>query len=249
VSSAKEKAPAAELTIDELAQSVAMPVRTIREYQAVGLLPAPRRKGRVGIYAPSHVARLRLIQRLQERGYSLAAIGDLLSAWRDGADLAEILGLAPDQLVHVDEPGAPATIEQLTMLLPALVPDELDALIAAGVVERCGVDRYCIPSPSLLQLCCDLLNVGYEPGVVLAFFSHMRESVEAVVDAAITALAQRPADAITSELLAVAQRGRGLLSHGMGRLTVHTLGRRLGVEDEVDVSRALSQLLDPKASS
>ena len=247
--SIQEPAPTTELTIDDIAQLVGTPVRTIREYQALGLLPPPRRKGRVGMYAHSHVARLRLIQRLQERGYSLAAIRDLLSAWRDGADLADVLELAPDQLVHVDEPGAPATIEQLTALLPTLVPLHLDELVDVGVVERCGADRYCVPSPSLLQLACDLLNVGYEPALVLAFFQSMRASVDAVVDAALTTLAQRPIDADTNDLLAVAQRGRGLLSHGIGRLTVHTLGRRLGVDDEDGVQQAIGQLLDPEPNS
>lgn len=243
---ADEAVPAIELTIDDLARSVGMPVRTIREHQAVGLLPAPRRKGRVGIYTQSHLARLRLIQRLQERGYSLAAIGDLLSAWREGDDLADVLGLAPDQLVHVDEPGTPATIEQLTAALPALARDHLDALVETGVVEHCGPDRYCVPSPSLLQLVSDLMSVGYEPVVVLAFLQSLRSSVDAIVDAALTTLAQRPSDADPGDLLAVAQRGRGLLSHGIGRLTVHTLGRRLGVEDEDGVRRAIGQLLDPE---
>lgn len=249
MSSIPEQAAPTELTVDALARAAGVPVRTIREYQALGLLPPPRREGRVGIYAASHIARLRLIQRLQERGYSLAAIRDLLSAWRDGADLGDVLGLAPDQLVHVDEPGTPATIEQLTALLPTLVPDHFDALVDVGIVERCGADRYCVPSPSLLQLACDLLNVGYEPSLVLAFFQSMRTSVDAVVDAALTTLAQRPIDADTSDLLAVAQRGRGLLSHGLGRLTVHTLGRRLGVEDEESAAQAIGQLLDPKVSS
>ena len=113
------------LSIDELAQRTNVPVRTIREYQTIGLLPQPRRRGRVGVYGEHHVARLALIDRLQQRGYSLAGIRDLLSAWRDGADLGELLGLQPDQLVHVDEPGAPATIDQLASLLPALVPHAL----------------------------------------------------------------------------------------------------------------------------
>ena len=67
-----------------------------------------------------------LIARLRQRGYSLAGIGDLLGNWSAGADLGEVLGLEPDQLVHVDEPGAPATLDQLHALLPAMIPDHLD---------------------------------------------------------------------------------------------------------------------------
>ena len=35
-----------------------------------------------------------------------------------------------------------------------------------------------------------------------------------------------------------------LLAHGVGRLTIHTLGRRLGVTDESAVPDALGRLLE-----
>jgi DNA-binding transcriptional MerR regulator len=124
----------AELTIDELARRVGLPVRTIREYQTTGLLPPPTRRGRVGMYGRNHEHRLELVRRLQARGYSLAGIRDLLESWRDGGDLGEVLGLVADQLVHVEEPGAPATIEQLARVIPKLVPDRLGDLIRTGVV-------------------------------------------------------------------------------------------------------------------
>src|SRR5918994_4910289 len=133
-----------ELTVDELATRAGLPVRTIREYQTMGLLPSPEHRGRVGIYRGAHLARLQLIGRLQERGYSLAGIRDLVASWRDGADLGEVLGLEPDQLVHVDEPGTPATAAQLAVLLPELVPGRLEQLVATGVVEACGPERYCV---------------------------------------------------------------------------------------------------------
>ena len=91
-----------EWTIDELARLAGLPVRTIQEYKTLGIVPAPRRQGRVGLYGPSHLRRLELIARLRERGHSLAGIGDLLGNWSAGADLGEVLGLEPDQLVHVD---------------------------------------------------------------------------------------------------------------------------------------------------
>ncbi|MGH3576447.1 MAG: MerR family transcriptional regulator, partial [Mycobacterium sp.] len=137
-----------EWTVDDLARRAGLPVRTIREYQTLGLLPSPRKRGRIGFYSPAHLARLQLIGRLQQRGYSLAGIGDLLQSWRDGADLGEVLGLAPDQLVHVDEPGIAADLAQLAEVLPRLVPERLEDLLAAGALQMCGTNRYCIPSPS-----------------------------------------------------------------------------------------------------
>lgn len=236
--------PASELTVDQLANRAGLPVRTIREYQTTGLLPGPVRRGRVGIYGPTHLARLALIGRLQERGYSLAGIRDLVSSWSDGADLGEILGLEADQLVHVDEPGAPATPEQLATLLPALVPDRLDDLIAAGVVDACGPGRYCVPSPSLLQLTVDALGAGYEPDRVLDLLTTIRDATSAIASATVELLTDRPADADADRLVALATRGRGLLAHSTGRLTIHAIGKALGIDDGGDTTIALRQLLD-----
>lgn len=236
--------PALELTVDELARRVDLPVRTIREYQTMGLLPPPRKRGRVGIYGASHLTWLRLIARLQDRGYSLAGIRDLLGAWRDGSELGEVLGLAPDQLVHIDEPGVPATAEQLARVLPDLVPARLDDLLATGVVEACGPDRYCVPSPSLLQLTADALASGYDPERVLDLLGVIGRATNTIADAVVAVLAERPADVATDRLLAFATRGRGLLAHGTGRLTIHRLGRRLGITDDTRAVETLRQLLE-----
>jgi DNA-binding transcriptional MerR regulator len=75
---------AEEMLIDELAGRAAVPVRTIREYQTVGLLPPPEKRGRVAYYRAAHLMRLQLIARLQARGYSLAAIRDLVDSRRVG---------------------------------------------------------------------------------------------------------------------------------------------------------------------
>src|SRR5215467_10694666 len=67
------------MTIDDLARQAQLPVRTIREYHTMRLLPPPERRGRVGYYGPGHAHRLELITRLQGRGYSLAGISDMLN--------------------------------------------------------------------------------------------------------------------------------------------------------------------------
>ena len=83
---------AANLTIDELAREAGVTSRNIRAYQTRGLLPSPRMEGRVGYYDDNHLARLRYIASLQERGFSLAAIQCLLEAWDQGRGLNEVLG-------------------------------------------------------------------------------------------------------------------------------------------------------------
>src|SRR5438105_12097912 len=81
------------LTIEDLAHESGVPVSTVRMYQARGLLPPPAKRGRLGFYGPGHLARMRLIGRLQDEGFSLAAIKQLADAWEDGRGLSDVLGL------------------------------------------------------------------------------------------------------------------------------------------------------------
>src|SRR5258708_12555211 len=100
-----QAAEAVELTVDELAQRARLPVRTIREYQTLRLLPAPRRQGRIGVYGQAHLDRLAAIGRLPRRGYSLAAIKDLLGP-RAAAGLPPLLRapLGSAALAHMPLP-------------------------------------------------------------------------------------------------------------------------------------------------
>src|SRR5450631_1615475 len=112
-------AAAESLTIDDLARQVELPVRTIREYHTMRLLPPPERRGRVGLYGLRHVQRLQLITRLQRRGYSLAGIRDLLGAWESGTDLNTLLGSDQSQAA-LDEAPLLLTRAELLQRLPAL---------------------------------------------------------------------------------------------------------------------------------
>ena len=82
-----------KLTVEQLAAEVALPTSTIRMYQTKGLLHAPQRQGRTAHYDATHVERLRIVQRLQSRGFSLPAIAELIAARNQGASVAAVLGL------------------------------------------------------------------------------------------------------------------------------------------------------------
>ncbi|NGO67532.1 MerR family transcriptional regulator, partial [Streptomyces boncukensis] len=79
--------PLSEYRIEDLAHHSGATVRTIRAYQDRGLLPKPERRGRANVYDDSHLARLRQIADLLERGYTLASIKELLQAWDEGRGL------------------------------------------------------------------------------------------------------------------------------------------------------------------
>lgn len=80
----------ADLTVDELATTVGMTVRTVRYYAGLGLIPPPRRLGRQAYYSDIHVARLKLVRALQDHGLSLTAIEDYLARLSPDADADEV---------------------------------------------------------------------------------------------------------------------------------------------------------------
>lgn len=81
------------IRIEGLAAETGVSTRNIRAYQSLGLLPPPTLSGRVGLYGPEHAERLRAIARLQQRGFSLAGVRELLQALETGRSLAELIGL------------------------------------------------------------------------------------------------------------------------------------------------------------
>src|SRR6266702_4576989 len=138
------------LTIDELARRAGLPVRTIREYHTMRLLPPPQRRGRLGMYGDRHVQRLRLIIRLQRRGYSLAGIRDLLAAWESGTDLVTVLGVDQSQAA-LDEPPLWLTRAALLQRLPALEQATLGRASRIGLVRPHGEDHFGVRSPAPLR--------------------------------------------------------------------------------------------------
>ena len=81
--------PVAEtFSVDELAERTGMSVRNIRAHQSRRLLHPPKRIGRRSVYDGTHEMRLSLIRRLQNAGFSLAAIRALVRAGNEAGELA-----------------------------------------------------------------------------------------------------------------------------------------------------------------
>lgn len=79
--------------MEELADAAGVPVRTVRYYRERGLLPPPRREGRIAWYDEHHLARLRTIAGLLERGHNLNGIADLATALENGRGIHDVLGM------------------------------------------------------------------------------------------------------------------------------------------------------------
>jgi DNA-binding transcriptional MerR regulator len=82
-----------EYRIDDLARLAGSTTRNVRVYRDRGLLPPPLRVGRIALYNDTHLTRLRLITSMLNRGYNIAHVREMLSAWEEGKNLGDVLGL------------------------------------------------------------------------------------------------------------------------------------------------------------
>jgi len=73
-----------EYRVEALAQAGGVTVDTVRFYQGRGLIPPPRREGRVALYGEIHLERLRQVRALLQQGFSLAQIRRVVGA--EGAE-------------------------------------------------------------------------------------------------------------------------------------------------------------------
>ena len=172
-----------EYRVDDLAQAAGTTVRNVRAYQDRGLLPPPRKVGRVGIYDEGHLARLRVISELLDRGYTLANIGEILQAYGQGQNVAELVGLE----VAItgpwsDERPEYITAEELTELFGTPAEGEdLELAIELGVLEPEG-DRFRVPSPRQLRAAAELAATGIPVHAILEHGRRMRVDIDRVAE-------------------------------------------------------------------
>jgi DNA-binding transcriptional MerR regulator len=143
--------------IDDLARAAGTTVRNVRAYRERGLLHPPARVGRVTMFDETHLARLKLITSMLERGYTSAQIAELLTAWENGDDLSDVLGL--ERLMRpwaADEP-ATMTLRQVRELAGGQVA--LNRLVADHLVEVKG-SRAVVHRPRLLRAFAELRGYG-----------------------------------------------------------------------------------------
>lgn len=171
-----------KMTIDELAREAGTTTRNVRAYQTRGVLDPPEIVGRIGYYTEEHLTRLRLISRLQQRGFGLQAINDLLSAWDTGSSLSDVLGFSDALLAPwTDEVPESISRDKLESLFPEIRTDpsliakavELDLLAPEG-------DGWRIPSPRLMKVGAQLVSVGIPLAVVLKQAELMKSDIDGI---------------------------------------------------------------------
>ena len=198
------------IRIDDLAQRAGIATTTVRLYQQRGLLAPPRLVGRTGYYDDGHLARLRLIARLQDEGHSLAGIGQVLASWEQGRDLAALVGVEEqlDALLHHRHELVLAPHE-LAYHFPVevLTPDLVQQAVALGLVVPTDDGRLRIPDRRFLDVGAALARLGIHGAEILAEWTHLLALTDDVAGRFIALFEQHVLPAGAPEDIDAAQAG------------------------------------------
>jgi DNA-binding transcriptional MerR regulator len=169
------------LTIDQLAAASGMTVRTLRSHASRGLLPPPIIDRRVGYYGPSHLARVSFIREMQEAGFSLSSIEQLLSGVPDDAGdamLSVIRGLVAPWNA---EPVALFDPDDVVALLgPDVTDEQLTALTELGDAEVTPEGQISVSAPGLLAAAAEGVAAGLPLDGIIAAGRLVMGSADAV---------------------------------------------------------------------
>jgi len=187
-----------EYRIEELARTAGVAVDTVRFYQGRGLLPTPRRDGRVTWYGDVHVERLQRIRALQQRGFTLSIIRRFLDGELEPSDEALVAAVtaptAPeDETLTLDElsarSGIPIAVihalEQAEILAPVSISGAGAEQFRASDVQALSAGMRLLEAGIPLQ---DLLALATEHArntaqtarrAVELFDHHIRERLQA----------------------------------------------------------------------
>ena len=180
-----------DMTIDDLARAAGVVTSTVRLYQNKGLLPPPEKRGRVGWYGAGHLARLRMIARLQERGFSLAGIRELLDGMAAGESLPAILGAGAGEggppPTWIPEVPETLSLAELAASLPGgdLTPELVRRTVDLGLVELPGGAAgpeadVVVRSPAFLPVGRELSALGVPAAVILDQYELLREDAAVI---------------------------------------------------------------------
>ena len=163
-----------EYRMEELARLAGITVRTLRFYRERKLIPPPRREGRIAWYDDHHLARLRTISALLERGHTLTGIAELAEALDHGRDVADVLGVTPP----TEEEPVRLTPEELAARFEGEVTAEnLAAALDLGYLGTDG-DEIVHISRRLLDVSSALVREGIPLAEVLTAGKRVREHVD-----------------------------------------------------------------------
>jgi DNA-binding transcriptional MerR regulator len=183
-----------EYRIEELARIAGTTIRNIRVYRDRGLLHPPLRVGRIALFNDTHLTRLRLITSLLDRGYNIAHVHEMLSAWEEGKNVGDMLGL--ESAIA----GTWATEKPERMSLAdakRLVDDDqgFERMVGLDVI-RLEDDEAVIVRPKLIEAFNDIRTYGVATGKLV----DLHEQIAPLIDQISGILVQAGIDEVVDRI-------------------------------------------------
>lgn len=162
-------------------------VRTIRWYQSEGLLPPPRRVGRVAMYDAEHLARLEAIRDLQAHGLTLTAIRRLLERAPGNAAPTALAFVKTAVAQSVGDNAEIVTAAEMAarLGLPDGTPADPAIVAELGIAQEMPDGRWRITAPAAFEASAGLARLGVPMDARIRlsrlFVEHTRVMAEGVV--------------------------------------------------------------------
>lgn len=185
---------AGEYRIDDLARLAGTTTRNVRVYRDRGLLPPPLRVGRIALYNDTHLTRLRLITSMLNRGYNIAHVREMLSAWEEGKNLGDVLGLE-SAIVGTWATEKPETMSLADAQRLVDDPHAFDRLVKLQVIRVDG-GRASITRPKLIDAFNEIRGYGVSMDKLIDLHEQIVPLVDQISELLVRAGAEHVADRI-----------------------------------------------------
>ncbi|OBJ80477.1 MerR family transcriptional regulator [Mycobacterium colombiense] len=242
-----------EYRIDDLARLAGTTTRNIRVYRDRGLLPPPLRVGRIALFNDTHLTRLRLITSMLDRGYNIAHVREMLSAWEEGKNLGDVLGLetAIAGTWTTEKPETMALADAQRLVNDA---DAFERLVALQVIRIDGTQAT-VTRPKLIEAFNEIRGYGVKFDKLIDLHERIVPEIDKISDMLVRAGAEHvldrikpgeplPADAEIAELITMLVRFR---TRAVATVTA-TLASSIESNIESLVGRILADYLESSSS-
>ncbi|BBX62413.1 hypothetical protein MSAS_15870 [Mycobacterium saskatchewanense] len=241
-----------EYRIDDLARLAGTTTRNIRVYRDRGLLPPPLRVGRIALFNDTHLTRLRLITSMLDRGYNISHVREMLSAWEEGKNLGDVLGLET-AIVGTWTTEKPETMQLAEARRLIDDPAAFERLVALQLIRVEG-QQATIVRPKLIEAFNEMRGYGVDFDKLIGLHEQIVPEIDKISDLLVRAGAEHvldrikpgqalPADAEIAELITMLVRFR---TQAVATVTA-TLASSIESNIESLVSRILSDYLEQSA--
>jgi DNA-binding transcriptional MerR regulator len=243
-----------EYRIDDLARLAGTTTRNIRVYRDRGLLPPPLRVGRIALFNDTHLTRLRLITSMLDRGYNIAHVREMISAWEEGKNLGDVLGLET-AIVGTWTTEKPETMPLADAQRLVNDPHAFERLVALALI-RVDETQATVTRPKLIEAFNEIRGYGVELDKLIDLHEQILPEIDKISDMLVRAGAEHvmdrikpgeplPADAEIAELITMLMRFR---TQAVATVTA-TLASSIESNIESLVSRILADYLESSSSA